>query len=345
MRLMEQIASKKTYIIAEMSANHGGSLSHALEVVSAAAEAGADCLKIQTYTADTMTLDVDKPYFKLTKGLWAGYTRYHLYEEAYTPWEWQGEIAARCKECGIDFLSTAFDFSSVDFLESLGVEAYKIASFELTDIPLLRYAAKCGKPMLISTGMGTKEEIEEAVQAVREVSDCPVILLKCTSEYPAVYADMNISVIPRMQRDFGCPVGLSDHSLGSEVAVSAVTLGAAVVEKHFCISRKEKSPDAAFSMEKEEFRQMTEAIRHVEAALGSGEYSLTEQEQGGRINRRSLFVRKDIRKGDLLTEENIALVRPAHGLHPRMYDEVIGKRALRDKEAGDPLTEGDYGQE
>ena len=341
MRLSEQIASGKTYIIAEMSANHGGSLAHALEVVRAAAQAGADCLKIQTYTADTMTLDVDKPYFKLTKGLWAGYTRYQLYEEAYTPWEWQAEIAACCKECGIDFLSTAFDFTSVDFLESIGAEAYKIASFELTDIPLLKYVAKCGKPMLISTGMGTKEEIEEALAAVRSVSDCPVILLKCTSEYPAVYADMNISVIPKMREDFGVPVGLSDHSLGHEVAVAAVTLGAVVVEKHFCISRKEKSPDAAFSMEKEEFRCMTEAIRHVEAALGSGTYTLTEQEKGGRINRRSLFVKKDIRKGELLTADNIALVRPAHGLHPRMYDEVLGRPARSDLEAGEPLREED----
>ena len=342
MKLNEYLKNGKVYMIAEMSANHGGSLERAMKIVEAAAEAGADCLKIQTYTADTMTLDSDKPYFKLTRGLWAGYTRYALYQEGSMPWEWQADIKARCEELGMDFLSTAFDFSSVDFLESIGVGAYKVASFELTDIPLLKHISKTGKPIILSCGMGTKEEMQEAVEAIHEAGSSEVILLKCTSEYPAKFEDMNIRLIPQIAADFGCPVGLSDHSMGDTIAVGAVALGAKVIEKHFCITRKEKTPDSSFSMELEEYKQMVVDVRNLEAALGDKEYVLSETETNGQINRRSVFVCRDIKKGETITADNVRLVRPAYGLHPRYYDEVLGKVAVRDLEAGDPLNEHDY---
>ncbi|MBQ6385753.1 MAG: pseudaminic acid synthase [Lachnospiraceae bacterium] len=342
MKLEQAINNRRVYIIAEMSANHGGSLDRALEIVDAAARAGADCLKIQTYTADTMTLDCDKEYFQLTSGLWKGYTRYQLYQDANTPWEWHGAIADRCRERGIDFLSTPFDFTSADFLRGMDVEAYKIASFELTDLPLIRHVAAFGRPMIVSCGMGTKDEIGEAVHTIREVNDSLLVLLKCTSEYPAVYEDMNLSLIPRMSEDFGTPAGLSDHSMGYEVAVAAAALGASVIEKHFCLSREFHTPDSAFSMEPEEFAAMVRAVRNVEAARGTGEYTLTQREMDKRINRRSLFIGKDIKAGEKLTEENIAIIRPAHGLHPRYYGEVLGKTAVRDLAFGDPLREGDY---
>lgn len=342
MKLNEYLKSGKTYMIAEMSANHGGSKEKALQIVEAAAKANADCLKIQTYTADTMTLDSSKPYFKLTKGLWAGYTRYALYKEGTLPWEWQVDIKKRCEELGIDFLSTAFDFSSVDFLESIGAEAYKIASFELTDIPLVQYIAKTGKPIILSCGMGTKEEIEEAVQTIRKAGNDQIVLLKCTSEYPAKFEDMNISLIPQMAKDFNCAVGLSDHSMGDSIAVGAVALGSKVIEKHFCITRKEKTPDSAFSMEADEYQQMVGHIRNLEAAIGNAAYILSEAEMNGRINRRSVFVSRDIDQGEVISKENVKIVRPAHGLHPRCYFDVLGKKATRYLEAGEPLKEQDY---
>lgn len=342
MKLFDYIKEGKTYIIAEMSANHGGSLEKALEIVRAAAETGADCLKIQTYTADTLTLDCDNEYFKLTSGLWKGYTRYQLYQEAYTPWEWHEPIKKLCEELGMDFLSTAFDSTSVDFLEKLGVEAYKIASFELVDIPLIRLVAGKGKPMIISCGMGTEDEIREAVDAVRGVGNEEFVLLKCTSEYPAVSADMRLSLIPRMAEDFRCPVGLSDHSLGYEADLAAVALGARVIEKHFCITREDVSPDAAFSTTKEEFTALVKKIRLTESMLGNPVYQLTETEQKGRMNRRSLFVTEDIEKGYLLTKDNVRSIRPGHGLHTRFYDEVIGRTAAKDLKRGEPLREDDF---
>ena len=258
------------------------------------------------------------------------------------PWEWQADIKARCEELGMDFLSTAFDFSSVDFLESIDVGAYKVASFELTDIPLLKYISKTGKPIILSCGMGTKGEIQEAVSAIHGAGRSEVILLKCTSEYPAKFEDMNIRLIRQMATDFGCPVGLSDHSMGDTIAVGAVALGAKVIEKHFCITRQEKTPDSSFSMELEEYKQMVTDIRNLEAALGCEEYVLSETETNGRINRRSIFVSRDIKKGEIITSDNVRLVRPAHGLHPRCYDDVLGKVAARNLEAGDPLNEHDY---
>lgn len=342
MRFKDCIKNNRTYIIAEMSANHGGSLVKALEIVREAAKAGADCLKIQTYTADTITIDCDNEYFKLTTGLWKGYTRYELYKQAYTPWEWQKQIKDECEKLGMDFLSTAFDDTSVDFLEKLGVDAYKIASFELVDIPLIRKVAATGKTIFISCGMGTKEEIEEAVKTIEEQGNKNYVLLKCTSEYPAVYEDMRISLIPVMREKFGCMVGLSDHSLGYEADIVAVALGAKVIEKHFCISRDDESVDAAFSTNKEEFAQLVEKVRLTEKMLGEPIFKLTQKEENGRINRKSLFVVKDVKEGEEITSENIKSIRPGHGLHTRHYDEVIGKKASRNLYRGEPLREDDY---
>lgn len=342
MKYKDCLKLNRTYVIAEMSANHGGSLDKALELVKAAAKAGADCLKIQTYTADTLTLDCDNEYFKLTTGLWKGYTRYQLYKEAYTPWEWHEPIKKACEELGMDFLSTAFDFSSVDFLEELGVDAYKIASFELVDIPLINRIAHTGKPIFISCGMGTEEEISEAVATIRGEGNEDFTLLKCTSEYPAIPKDMRISLIPKMKERFGCRVGLSDHSLGYEADLLAVAMGASVIEKHFCISREDESPDAAFSTDYNEFCQLVEKIRLAEDMLGVPEFLLTEAEQRGRQNRRSLFVTEDVRKGDKLSDHNIRSIRPGHGLHTRYYDEVIGSVATRDLYRGEPLRKDDY---
>lgn len=341
MRFKDCIKNNRTYIIAEMSANHGGSLDKALEIVREAAKAGADCLKIQTYTADTITIDCDNEHFKLTTGLWKGYTRYELYKQAYTPWEWQKQIKDECEKLGMDFLSTAFDDTSVDFLEELGVDAYKIASFELVDIPLIRKVAATGKTIFISCGMGTEEEIEEAVKTIEEQGNKDYILLKCTSEYPAVYEDMRISLIPVMREKFGCMVGLSDHSLGYEADIVAVSLGAKVIEKHFCISRDDESVDAAFSTNKEEFAQLVEKVRLTEKMLGEPIFKLTQKEENGRINRKSLFVVKDIKEGEEITPDNIKSIRPGHGLHTRYYDEVIGKKASRDLYRGEPLREDD----
>ena len=342
MRFKDCIKNNRTYIIAEMSANHGGSLVKALEIVREAAKAGADCLKIQTYTADTITIDCDNEYFKLTTGLWKGYTRYELYKQAYTPWEWQKQIKDECEKLGMDFLSTAFDDTSVDFLEKLGVDAYKIASFELVDIPLIRKVAATGKTIFISCGMGTKEEIEEAVKTIEEQGNKNYVLLKCTSEYPAVYEDMRISLIPVMREKFGCMVGLSDHSLGYEADIVAVALGAKVIEKHFCISRDDESVDADFSTNKEEFAQLVEKVRLTEKMLGEPIFKLTQKEENGRINRKSLFVVKDVKEGEEITPENIKSIRPGHGLHTRHYDEVIGKKASRNLYRGEPLREDDY---
>lgn len=342
MRFKDCIRNNRTYIIAEMSANHGGSLKKAMDIVHAAAKAGADCLKIQTYTADTITIDCDNDYFKLTTGLWKGYTRYDLYKQAYTPWEWQKQIKAECEKLGMDFLSTVFDDTSVDFLEELEVSAYKIASFELVDIPLIRKVASTGKTIFISCGMGTEVEIEEAVQTIEEQGNHDYVLLKCTSEYPAVYEDMRISLIPVMKEKFGCIVGLSDHSLGYEADIMAVTLGAKVIEKHFCISRDDDSVDAAFSTNREEFAELVEKVRLTEKMLGEPVFKLTPKEKGGRINRKSIFVVKDVKAGEIITSEHIKCIRPGHGLHTRYYDIVLGKKASRDLHRGEPLKEDDY---
>ncbi len=341
MKLWDTISSGGVYMIAEMSANHAGSLDTALKIVRAAAAAGADCMKVQTYTADTMTLDCDNEYFRVKGGLWDGYTLYRLYQEASMPWDWQKTVKQETERLGLDFLSTPFDRSSVDFLEGLGVEQYKIASYELTDIPLLEYTAKMGKPIILSTGMGTPEEIEQAVQAIRGCGNDQIVLLKCTSEYPAHFEDMNLAVIPDMKERYGLPVGFSDHSMGSVASVAAAALGACVIEKHFCLSRSMKNPDSAFSMEAPEFAEMAKQARIAAVARGRATYELDKRETDGRWCRRSIFVAADMKKGDVFTEQNVRVIRPSYGLAPVYYEALIGKRCARDLRCGTPLGRED----
>lgn len=341
-RLFDKIAAKQVYVIAEMSANHAGKLENALEIVRQAAQAGADCVKIQTYTADTMTIDCDNEYFQIHGGLWDGYKLYDLYRDAGTPWEWQERIKQECETCGVDFLSTPFDRSAVDFLEGIGCEAYKIASFELVDIPLIEYAASKGKPMILSCGMGSVEEIQDALDACRRVGNDQVVLLKCCSEYPAKWEDMHLSNIPNMARRFHVPVGLSDHSMGSLVAVVGVSLGARVVEKHVCLSRKIKNPDSEFSMEIEEFAQMVRDVRAVEQICGKVQYGPLPNEENAKF-RRSLFAVQDIKEGEIFTSENIRCIRPAAGIKPKYYDKILGKTAQTDVLKGFPIKKEQLG--
>lgn len=336
-QLYHKIASGQVYVIAEMSANHAGKLENALEIVRQAAQAGADCLKIQTYTADTMTIDCDNEYFHVKGGLWDGYKLYDLYKEAGTPWEWHAAIKTECEKAGIDFLATPFDRTAVDFLEELGVEFYKIASFELVDIPLIEYAASKGKPMILSCGMGSPEEIQDAVNACKGQGNEQVILLKCCSEYPANYADMNLATIPDMRERFGVPVGLSDHSMGSIGAVVGVSLGACVVEKHFCLSRKLKSADCAFSMEPAEFAEMVKDVRAAAEIRGQVNYELTEREKGSKVFRRSVFAVRKITAGEPFTQENIRVVRPAYGLMPKDYSNLLGSISEQNYFCGEPI--------
>lgn len=326
------------YIIAEMSANHAMDIDNAIKIIHLAKESGADCVKIQTYTPDTITLNSRKEYFMINGGTWDGYNLHDLYKEAYTPWEWQKRLKEEADKAGIDFFSTPFDLTAVDFLEDLGVEFYKIASFELTQIPLIKYVASKGKPIIMSTGMGTLEEIEEAVKAVESEGNNDLCLLRCSSAYPAVPDNMNLATIQDMCQRFGVPVGLSDHSLGSIAAVTAVALGAKVIEKHFCIRREIKNPDSTFSMEPHEFKQMVEDIRTAEKAIGKASYELTESEKGNRIFRQSIWVNKDIQKGEILTKNNIRAARPGYGLEPKYLEDVLGKKAKTDLEYGMPLN-------
>lgn len=325
------------YTIAEMSANHAGSIDTALSIVRSAKESGADCLKIQTYTADTLTIDCDNDYFKIKGGLWDGFKLYDLYKEAYMPWEWQEIIKSECDNLGLDFLSTPFDKTSVDFLEKLNIAFYKIASFELVDIPLIEYTASKGKPMIISCGMASEEEIQQALDACYNVGNKQVVLLKCCSEYPANYSDMNIATISDMQSKFKVPVGLSDHSMGSMAAVVAVSLGACVIEKHFCVSRKIKNPDSEFSMEPQEFKQMITDINIANQIRGKVSYDLTEKEKASTVFRRSLFAIKDIKKGEAFTEENVKSIRPSFGLKPVFYKNLLQTNAKRSYQYGDPI--------
>lgn len=327
----------RTYIIAEMSANHAGDISRAKEIIHAAKESGADCIKIQTYTADTLTINCDNKYFQIGGGTWDGENLYHLYEKAYTPWEWQGELKEEAEKVGIDFLSTPFDKTSVDFLEDMGIEFYKIASFEMVDIPLIEYVASKGKPMIISTGMGSKEEISDAINAAMSQGNNQLILLKCSSAYPAISDEMNLKTIPDMKEQFGFPVGLSDHSMGSLAATIAVTLGARVIEKHFCISREIENPDASFSMTPQEFKKMVSDVRDAEAALGTPFYGASDQEKGSLVFRRSIFVVKDIKAGDEFTPENIRVIRPGYGIKPKYFRDILGKHAKTDIKTGTPM--------
>lgn len=339
-RVYDRINNDEVYIIAEMSANHGGKLENALELVRQVSQTGADCLKIQTYTPDSLTIDCDNEWFKIKGGLWDGYKLYDLYSQACTPYEWQKSIKDECEKCGLDFLSTPFDADGVDFLESLGVEAYKIASFEMVDIPLIEYTASKGKPMIISCGMGNIEEIQDAIDACKRMNNNQIILLKCCSEYPAKWDDMRLANIPDMIKRFNTHVGLSDHSMGSIGAVAGVALGACVIEKHVKLDGVE-SADSEFSMSIGEFKQMVEDVRNIKKAIKKPEYTLTDGERASTVFRRSIFAVSDIEEGDLLTEENIRVIRPGNGILPKYYKCLIGKRIGRSVRRGEPILDID----
>lgn len=325
-----------TYIVAEMSANHNMDFERAKAIIKAAAQAGADAIKIQTYTPDTITIESDKPAFR-TKGIWEGRTLYELYGKAYTPWEWQEELQTYAHACGIDFFSSPFDLTAVDFLENLHVSAYKVASFEINDIPFIRKIAKTGKPIIMSTGIAYLEDIDLAVRTCLEEGNDQVILLKCISSYPAPYENMNLNVIPNMKDTFDCICGLSDHSMGTEIAVAAVALGAEVIEKHFTLCRADGGEDSQFSMEPQEFKSMVQQIRNVEKALGTVTYALNDAQIDSRIYSRSLFVVKDIKQGEVFTPENVRSIRPGIGMHTKHWDEILGKHARCDIEKGTPM--------
>ncbi len=335
--VFEKINNNGVYIIAEMSANHGGSLDIALQIVREAAKAGADCVKIQTYTADSITIDCDNECFQIHGGLWDGYKLYDLYSEAGTPYEWHKAIKEECEKCGVDFLSTPFDPNAVDFLEDLGSEAYKIASFELNDIPLIEYAASKGKPMIMSCGMASLEDIQDAVDACHRMGNDQIVLLKCCSEYPANWEDMHLGNIPDMKNRFGVPVGLSDHSFGSLGAVVAVALGAQVIEKHVKIDGVE-SADSAFSMTMEQFAQMVQDVRNVRIIAQGPDYSLSPKEQASTAFRRSLFAVKDIAVGEKITTENVRSIRPSNGIRPKYLKDMIGKKSKSALKYGQPVT-------
>jgi pseudaminic acid synthase len=331
---------RRPYLIAEMSGNHNQSLQRALEIVDAAAAHGADAIKLQTYTADTMTLNLRMPGFVIEdpKSLWAGRQLYELYEEAHTPWDWHLPIMQRAATHGVHCFSTPFDDSAVDFLESLNVPAYKIASFENTDLPLIRRVASTGKPMIISTGMATADEIDEAVQAARDSGCRDLVLLKCTSTYPATPENTNISTITDMRRRYGCEIGLSDHTMGCGVSIAATALGASVIEKHFTLRRADGGVDSTFSMEPQELRQLREETERAALSLGAVSYGPTEAEIKSLAFRRSLYVSSDLKAGDLLTERNVRRVRPGYGLAPKHLGAVLGRRVVRDVTAGTPVS-------
>lgn len=326
-------------LVAELSANHQGSLERTIALVHAARRAGADAVKLQTYTADTLTLDSDSPSFRPgADSLWAGRTLYDLYREAEMPWEWQPRLKEISEQLGLIFFSTAFDLTALAFLEKLGVPAHKIASFELVDLPLVRAAAATGKPLILSTGMGTRQEIAEAVDAARSGGGREIALLKCTSAYPASPEDMNLRTIVHLRDAFNLPVGVSDHTLGIAVPVAAAALGASIIEKHFTLSRADGGPDAAFSLEPDEFEAMVAAVRTTEAALGEVRYGPVAHERESLRFRRSLFVVADVRQGEPFTPANVRSIRPNDGLHPRHLAEVLGRRAARDICRGTPLS-------
>ena len=331
-------AQQPTYIIAEMSGNHAGSLERAKQIIQEAKNAGADCVKIQTYTPDTITMNCTNQYFQIKTGTWENENLYALYGKAYTPWEWQKELLEEANRVGIDFFSTPFDKTAVDFLENLGVASYKIASFELVDIPLLKYTASKGKPIILSTGMATLEEIKEAVDAIYSTGNRQLALLRCASAYPAISEEMNLATMMNLQHLFQVPVGLSDHSMGSLAAVAAVAMGGTIIEKHFCLSRDIENPDSSFSMEPQEFADMVRDIRQVERAKGKISYGPTAQEKNNLNFRKSIFVVKDIEENGILTEENMRVIRPGYGLHPREYEYLLGKRIKHSIQAGTPLT-------
>jgi N-acetylneuraminate synthase len=331
-------AGHPCFVIAELSANHNGSLDEAVRLVSVAKDAGADAVKIQTYTPGGLTIRSDRPEFRIGGGtIWDGRALYDLYAEAYTPWEWQPKLKRVADDLGLPLFSTPFDTTAIDFLEEMGVPAHKVASFEIVDLPLIEKVARTGKPVIMSTGMATLAEIAEAVDAFRGAGGTELALLKCTSAYPAPPSGMNLRTIPHLAEAFGVPAGLSDHTLGIAVPVAAVALGACVIEKHLTLSRATPGPDSAFSLEPHEFKAMVDAVRAAEQALGRVSYGVGPEEAKSRVFRRSLYVTADVKAGEIFTEANVRSIRPGHGLPPKFLPEVLGRRAERGLAAGTPL--------
>lgn len=339
MKIHDFDINETVLIIAELSANHGHDIEIAKKTIKAAKDSGANAIKIQTYTPDTLTINCDNEYFKIDKGtIWDGRTLYELYQEAFTPWEWHKELMDYANELGLIFFSTPFDKSSVDFLESLNVPIYKVASFEIMDLPLIEYIASKGKPMIISTGVASLNDIEEAVSSCKKMNNSQIILLKCTSEYPAKISDSNLLTIPNMKETFNVEVGLSDHTIGITVPIVSVSFGARVIEKHFILDRKIGGPDATFSMEPHEFKLMVEHIREAESAIGKIDYSMTKSKNNNRLLGRSLFVVENIKAGEIFTDKNVRSIRPGNGLSPKYFNEIINKKATKDISRGNPLN-------
>ncbi|MBU3142334.1 pseudaminic acid synthase [Clostridium sp. CF012] len=329
---------QSTFVIAEMSANHLQDFNKAVEIIKAAKDAGADAIKIQTYTPDTITIDCDNEYFQITQGtIWDGTTLHKLYEEAYTPWDWQPKLKKIAEEQGLIFFSSPFDNTAVDFLEKMDVPVYKVASFEINDIPFIEYIASKGKPIIMSTGIANLSDIEEAMNACRRMGNNQIILLKCTSAYPSPMEEVNLKTMINLAETFDVITGLSDHTLGSAVSIAAVALGANVIEKHFILNRDEKGTDAAFSMEPKEFKKMVEDIRNVEKALGKVTYELTEKQKNSKEHSRSLFVVKDIKEGEIFTEENVRSIRPGFGMQTKYIKDILGKTVKMDLKKGTPM--------
>ena len=326
------------FIIAELSANHNGSLDVAIETIKAAKRTGADAIKLQTYTPDTLTIDCNNEHFQIKGGtLWDGKTLYELYGDAYTPWEWHEQLFQVAKEEELICFSSPFDYTAVDFLEKFDVPAYKIASFEIQDIPLIKYTASKGKPIIISTGIATEEDVRLAVDTCREVGNNDIILLKCTSSYPAPLELANLNTIPDIKQRFNVEVGFSDHTYGSLAPAVATSLGAKVIEKHFILNKSIGGPDADFSLDEKEFTEMVDAVRNTEKMLGVATYQLSEQVKKNRKFARSLFVVEDVKKGDIISEKNIRSIRPGYGMHPKYYEQILGKRFSADMKRGEPL--------
>lgn len=339
-RIGNRIIGKNSpcFCVAEMSGNHLKDYNRAVEIIHAAKEAGADAIKLQTYTADSLSIDCDNEYFQIHGGLWDGMTEYNLYQEASTPWDWQPKLQEVAQGLGLECFSSPFDFASVDFMTKHHMPAYKIASYEINDIPLIRKVAKLHKPVIFATGVAHAEDIERALQVCKEEGNEEIILLKCVSAYPTPYEEINLNMIPALANTYDCLVGLSDHSMGSVVPVGAIPLGVKMVEKHLTLRRADGGPDGAFSMEPEEFKEMVDHIRILEKALGKSEYELTEKQEKERSGSRSLFVVKDIRAGEKITPENVRSIRPNAGLHTMYYEEVMGKTAVCDIAMGTPLA-------
>lgn len=334
--------NESVFIIAELSANHGGRLEVALETIRAAKRAGANAIKLQTYTADTLTIESDKNDFKINSGsIWDGGTFYDLYKSAFTPWEWHSQLFQCAEEEGLVCFSSPFDKSAVDFLEELKTPAYKIASFEITDIPLIEYVASKGKPIILSTGIATLEDIQLALDTCKKMGNENISLLKCTSSYPAPVDEANISMIRDFSKKFGVITGLSDHTIGNVVPVVAVTLGARIIEKHFILDKSIGGPDASFSLDESEFTQMVSDVRKAQSAIGEVDYSLTEKQKKGREFSRSLYFTKDIKAGEIITDANVRSIRPGFGMHPKYLNRIIGKKVKRSVESGERVQKQD----